>query len=64
MKALFLCPVLTALPAFREQQEASLAPIAPHTFPTPPAVFNALHDEVSSIMSRRLRPRPRSRLCA
>ena len=54
MKALFLCLVLAALPAFGEHQETSLAPIALYIQflqPPPPAVFKALQDEVSSIMA-------------
>jgi len=53
MKALFLCLALAALPAFGEHQETSLAPIALYIQfpPPPPAVFNALQDEVSSIMA-------------
>ena len=54
MKALFLCLVLAALPAFGEPQENPLAPIALYTEfqqEPPPAVFDALQDEVNSIMA-------------
>ena len=53
MKALFLCLVLAALPAPGAHQEI-LAPIALYTQfqqPPPPAVFNALQDELGSIMA-------------
>jgi hypothetical protein len=54
MKALFLCLVLAALPAFGEHQDTSLAPIALYTQfqqPLPVAVAAALKAEVDFIMS-------------
>jgi hypothetical protein len=54
MKALLLGLMLAALPAFGEHQETSLAPIALYTRfqqEPPPAVADALHDEVNSIMA-------------
>jgi len=54
MKALFLCLVLAALPAFGEYQDTPLAPIALYTQfqqTPPPVVFKALQDEVGSIMA-------------
>jgi len=53
MKALF-CLALAALPALGEHPEASLAPIAVYTrfqHEPPPAVFDALQNEVNSIMA-------------
>ena len=55
MKALLLGLMLAALPAFGEHQETSLAPIALYTRfqqEPPPAVTEALQDEVNSIMGR------------
>ena len=54
MKALFLCQVLAALPAFGGHQETPLAPITLYTQfqqEPPAAVFDALRDEVDSIMA-------------
>jgi hypothetical protein len=54
MKAVLLCLMLAALPAFGEHQENSLAPIALYTRfhqEPPPAVADALQDEVNSIMA-------------
>ena len=54
MKGLLLGLMLAALPAFGEHQEDSLAPIALYTRfqqEPPPAVADALQDEVNSIMA-------------
>jgi len=54
MKALFLCLMLAALPAFGEHRENPLAPIALYTQferEPPPAVFDALQHEVDSLMA-------------
>jgi hypothetical protein len=54
MKTLLFCLVLAALPVIGDPPEASLAPIALYTHfqhEPPPAVFDALQDEVKSIMT-------------
>jgi len=54
MKALFFCLVPAVLLAFGEHQETPLAPIALYTKfqqEPPPAVLDALQDEVDSIMA-------------
>jgi hypothetical protein len=54
MQGLLLCLMLAALPAFGKHQENSLAPIALYTRfqqEPPPAVADALQDEVNSIMA-------------
>ena len=54
MKTLLFCVVLAALPAHSERREAYPVPIALYTHfqhEPPPAVFDALQDEVNSIMA-------------
>jgi len=54
MKTLLFCVALAALPAHGERREAYPVPIALYTHfqhEPPPAVFDALQDEVNSIMA-------------